>query len=140
MTAGKRWVSACVLGFVNALGEHVLVSMRGAQPNLKSTVSDEERRDFTYQEAAFYGDIFAPTPVAYVCRGKGGAVESPSRAKRLCSDPSTQPGISRCGMIITGACADVCDGEDKTDHSFTHCRGGDRDFDEVVTVFLPASR
>ena len=43
-------------------------------------------------------------------------------------------------MIITGACADVCGGEDKSEHFFTHCRGGDREFDEVVTVFLPISR
>ena len=137
--AGRRWVSACVLGFVNALGVHVLVSMRSAQENLKATVTDEERKTFAYREAAFYGDIFSTTPVAYVCRGNDTG-SSPARDKRLCSDPSEQPGISRCGMVIAGNCADVCATEDPVDHAFSHCRGGDRTYDEVVTVFLPSSR
>ncbi len=135
--AGRRWVSACVLGFVNALGEHVLVSMRGANANLHATVSDDERARFDFQEAAFYGDIFSKTPVAYVCRGKAGAKPSAARAKRLCSDPSERAGISRCDMIITGDCADVCESEDAIDRAFRGCRGGDRVYDEVVTVFLP---
>lgn len=135
--SGKRWVSACVLGFVNALGEHVLVSMRGNHPNLRATVSESERRDFAFQEAAFYGDIFAEPPVAFVCRGRGGSRSSPVRDKRLCSDPSERAGISRCEMIIEGDCSAVCAEEDPRDHAYRHCRGGDRVFDEVVTVFLP---
>jgi hypothetical protein len=134
---GRRWVSACVLSFVNALGEHVLISMRGGNPNLRATVTAAERKDFTFQEAAFYGDIFSETPTAYVCRGRGGPVASPSRAKRLCSDPSIRPGVSQCDMIITGNCADVCAKEDPIDHAFSGCRGADRSYDEVVTVFLP---
>ena len=134
---GRRWVSACVLGFVNALGEHVLVSMRGDSDALRATVDDDERRRFTFQEAAFYGDIFSTTPIGYVCRGRGGASPSASRAKRVCSDPSERPGISQCGMIITGNCADVCAKENPIDHAFSGCRGADRIYNEVVTVFLP---
>ena len=67
---GRRWVSACVLGFVNALGEHVLISMRGDGDALHATVDDDERRRFTFQEAAFYGDIFTKTPVAFVCQAE----------------------------------------------------------------------
>ena len=137
--AGRRWVSACVLGFVNALGEHVLVSMRGDNANLRATVAADERTRFDFQEAAFYGDIFSKTPVAYVCRGKGGPKPSAARAKRLCSDPSERAGISRCDMIITGDCADVCASEDPIDHAFRGCRGGDRVYDEAVTVFLPTT-
>jgi hypothetical protein len=137
--SGRRWVSACVLGFVNALGVHVLVSMRGAQENLKATITDDERKQFTYQEAAFYGDIFSTAPVAYVCRGRGGSTGSLLRSQRVCSDPSEQPSYSRCGMLITGDCADVCTSEDPLDHAFSHCRGGGRIYDEVVTVFLPAA-
>lgn len=135
--AGKRWISACVLGFVNALGEHVLISMRGNHVNLRATVTETEVREFAYQEAAFYGDIFADPPVAFVCRGRGGPRPSPVREKRLCSDPSEHPGISRCDMIITGDCSAVCAEEDSRDHAYRGCRGGDRVFDEVVTVFLP---
>ena len=40
-------------------------------------------------------------------------------------------------MIITGNCADVCAKEDPIDHAFSGCRGADRTYDEVVTVFLP---
>lgn len=135
---GKRWISACVLGFVNALGEHVLVSMRGNNTNLRATVTDVERHDFDFQEAAFYGDIFATPPIAYVCRGRGGP-PSPSREKRLCSDPSEHAGVSRCAMIISGDCAAVCAAEDPHDHAYRGCRGGDRTYDEVVTVFLPSA-
>jgi hypothetical protein len=136
--SGERWVSACILAFVNALGEHVLVSVRGDHANLKTTVTAQERREFSYQEAAFYGDIFSEGPSSqFVCRGSGGPLSSPSRAKRLCSDPSEQAGISRCGMVITGNCRDVCATEDAVDHFVSHCRGGGRVYDEVVTVFLP---
>lgn len=138
--SGERWVSACLLAFVNALGEHVLVSVRGDQANLKSTVTAEERIEFSFQEAAFYGNLFSEDGAQYVCRGKGGDVPSPSRAKRLCSDSSELPGVSRCGMIITGNCRDVCSVEDAIDHFVTHCRGGDRVYDEVITVFLPVHK
>jgi hypothetical protein len=138
--SGRRWVSACVLGFVNALGVHVLVSMRGAQENLKATIGPDERKTFAYQEAAFYGDIFSTTPLAYVCRGNGGAIPSPVRDKRVCSDPSEKPGFSRCGMAIVGNCKDVCAAEDPVDHAFSRCRGADRSYDEVVTVFLPTAQ
>jgi hypothetical protein len=137
---GERWVSACLLAFVNALGEHVLVSVRGDQASLKSTVTAEERIEFSFQEAAFYGNLFSEDGAQYVCRGKGGDVPSPSRSKRLCSDPSERPGVSRCGMIITGNCRDVCSVDDSVDHFVTHCRGGDRVYDEVVTVFLPVHK
>ena len=137
---GERWVSACLLAFVNALGEHVLVSVRGDQANLKSTVAADERIEFSFQEAAFYGNLFSEDGAQYVCRGKGGDVPSPSRSKRLCSDPSERPGVSRCGMIITGNCRDVCSVDDAVDRFVTHCRGGDRVYDEVVTVFLPVHK
>jgi hypothetical protein len=135
--SGERWVSACLLAFVNALGEHVLVSVRGNHVNLKATVTPEERRQFSYQEAAFYGDIFSEGGSQFVCRGSGGKIVSPSRAKRLCSDPSAQPGVSQCGMTITGNCSDVCSTKDAVDGFVSHCRGGGRVYDEVVTVFLP---
>ena len=134
--SGQRWVSACLLSFVNALGEHVLVSQRGEQDNLRATVTPGERDEFAYQEAAFYGDLFADDGASYVCRGNGGTGKAPSRAKRLCSDASEHAGISRCGMIIAGDCRDVCSGEDALDHAFSHCRGGYRVYDEVITVFL----
>ena len=114
--SGRRWVSACVLGFVNALGVHVLVSVRGAQENLKATITADERNKFAYQEAAFYGDIFSTTPVAYVCRGRGGPLGSPVRDQRVCSDASELDGYSRCGMVIAGDCADVC-AERRSDQS-----------------------
>lgn len=137
--SGRRWVSACVLGFVNALGVHVLVSMRGEQENLKATITDDERKKFGYQEAAFYGDIFSTTPVAYVCRGRGGSAGSPVRSQRVCSDASEQAGYSRCGMVIVGDCRDVCASEDPVDHTFSRCRGGGQVYDEVITVFLPTA-
>lgn len=138
--SGQRWVSACELAFVNALGEHVLISVRGSHPNLKDSVTPDERRTMPFQEAAFYGNVFVEPMVQYVCRGKGGPVMSPSRGKRLCSDPSPEnPGITRCNMVFTGNCSDVCTVEDNNDHYVTHCRGGNEIYDEVVTAFLPVA-
>lgn len=133
----QRWVSACELAFVNALGEHVFISVRGSHPNLKASVTPNERTRFTYQEAAFYGNLFADPMIQYVCRGSGGPVGSPVRNKRLCSDPSENPAVTRCNMVFTGNCSDVCTVEDAKDHYVTHCRGGDQIYDEVVTTFLP---
>jgi hypothetical protein len=136
--SGQRWVSACELAFVNALGEHVFISVRGSHPNLKASVTPDERKSMPFQEAAFYGNLFTEPMIQYVCRGKGGPVMSPSRSKRLCSDPSLDtPGITRCKMVFSGNCSDVCTVEDKTDHYVTHCRGGNEVYDEVVTAFLP---
>ena len=71
----QRWVSACVLARTNAYGVHVQISMRApAVAPLRSraavreiqaalSTSPTEVTDFSYREGAYYGNIFATTPV-----------------------------------------------------------------------------
>jgi hypothetical protein len=71
----QRWVSACVLARTNAYGVHVNISMRApanAPQAIKDAlaVSDVERNGddagtagYTLREGAYYGNIFATTPV-----------------------------------------------------------------------------
>jgi len=134
--SGQRKVSACLLGLVNAFGVHVKVSMRGPYEALAKGSTSEEQEPFTYQEAAFYGNIFSTPPVSYVCRGAGGNKSSPWRDKRVCSDLSDNPPLTKCGMIFTGDCSDVCQMVDEKEHYVTKCRGGSDIYDDVVTTFL----
>lgn len=55
----RRWVSACVIGHVNAFEIHVPLSVRAA---VLADPDAEETLRYDVQEAAFYGDLFAPAP------------------------------------------------------------------------------
>lgn len=132
-----RWVSACYLALVNGLGVHVYVSLRGNHPALIASVTEMERSDFPYQEAAFYGNVFSEQPIAYVCSGASGPMMSPARARRICSDLSPNAPFTRCNMVLTGKCSDVCSVVSEKDHYVTRCKGGNEIYEEVVTVFLP---
>ena len=76
----QRWVSACVLARTNAYGVHVEISMRApadAPPAIQAALSasDYERArcpagsesdihcGYTQREGAYYGNLFATTPV-----------------------------------------------------------------------------
>ena len=75
----QRWVSACVLARTNAYGVHVEISMRAPAdaPQAKTALSasDYERArcpagsegdihcGYTLREGAYYGNLFATTPV-----------------------------------------------------------------------------
>ena len=134
--AAQRWLTACILSRINAFGVPVEIDMRGEHPALRS-LTPEETHDYTFQEGAFYGNFFADPPAIYVCRGHGGERAAPTKKLRVCTEPLTTPQASRCGMELTGECADVCE-EDPTDHSFRKCAGGSVRYGEVVTVFLKA--
>ena len=97
---GQRWLSACLLAHVNAFGEHVLISVRGAHPQLVESVTAEERQAMPVQEGAFFGNLFADEPIAYVCAGEG-AVNAQEK-RRVCTAASEPGSVSRCGMIFVG--------------------------------------
>ena len=130
----QRWLTACILSRINAFGVPVQIDMRGDHPALRN-LTQEETQDYTYQEGAFYGNFFADPPAIYVCRGHGGERAAPTKKLRVCTEPLNAPESSRCGMELTGECADRCE-EDPTDHSFRKCAGGSTRYREVVTVFL----
>ena len=71
----QRWVSACVLARTNAYGVHVQISMRApavvppgrdaqyAKIQAALATSPGEVATFGGREGAFYGNLFATTPV-----------------------------------------------------------------------------
>jgi hypothetical protein len=110
----ERWVSACLLAHVNYFGERVTVSMRAHAPPVPALAVDAaESKDFAIFEGGFFGNLFTPTPVAYVCRGD----RTPSQAAdpilqvRICTQDTgaTTPAglpITPCRFVVTGLCAD----------------------------------
>ena len=110
--AEQRWVSACMFALTNRLGINVRISIRGNHPSIaESTITDDERRTYRLHEAGFFGNLFAPDPVGYVCEGvdRERMLEVPVGKSRLCAQPSglrnaAGQAISQCGFVITGAC------------------------------------
>lgn len=130
----QRWITACLLARTNLFGVHVMLSMRGPNAVLSGTVTAEEKTDYNFDEGAFYGDVWATPPHAYVCVGRGESAMK-DRLKRVCTEESEAAGISRCGFEIAGKCEDVCD-QQGADGSRLHCRGGGTTYDEVISIFL----
>jgi len=117
----QRWVSACIYALTNKLGKSVRVDLRAAHPKIGKD-TEEEKRNYPLHEGGFFGNIFLPVPVSYVCAGtdRKKMLNFPIGKLRLCAQPSgtTTPGgqpISECGFIITGSCDSpssfVVDGE-----------------------------
>jgi HYR domain len=149
----QRWVSACLLARTNAYGTKVAISLRAPavvppgrkaqfdiiQANLATTA--DELAEFQLREGAYYGNLFATTPVNpppsptvgpdgglvpysgpstgalsstpsfNACAGPGSNI--PLLTKRFCSSPGDQTLINVPGVCVTtGSEAGVCDGID----------------------------
>jgi hypothetical protein len=129
----QRWVSACVLARTNAYGVHVEISMRAPADAPQAiqdalAVSDDERAGWTLREGAYFGNIFATTPVNpppaptvgpdgglvgysgkepgpiantpayYACAGPGSNI--PEITKRFCSSQGDQVVIKVPGVCL----------------------------------------
>jgi hypothetical protein len=111
----ERWVSACLLAHVNYFGKHVLVSMRATPPPVPALeASADEQQTFALFEGGFFGNLFAPTPVAYTCRGgrTPAQAEDPMFQDRVCTQETgatTVDGtpITYCRFLMTGRCEDA---------------------------------
>jgi hypothetical protein len=150
----QRWVSSCVLARTNAYGVHVKISMRAptvtppgheqqyAEIRAALATTPEEVADFTFREGAYYGNIFATTPIDpatslpatypgtdgptndpiantphfYACAGPDSNV--PEITRRFCSSQGDQSVITVPGVCQAPASAanvpSVCDGIDGT--------------------------
>jgi hypothetical protein len=129
----QRWVSACILARTNAFGKSVPIFMRATEPALPALQSSEaDRKAFNLFKGAFFGNIFAESPVGYVCSGAraGQEARDPILADRVCTQPSGalspagEP-LSHCGFIHVGPCNGIS--------AFT--AGGTR-YREVIFVYL----
>jgi hypothetical protein len=138
MTASEeRWVSACLLAHVNYFGKQVQVSMRATPPPVPAfEASDDERQTFTIFEGGFFGNLFAPAPVAYTCRG----MRSPAQASdpilrdRVCTQETGETSaegmpLTVCHFLLTGRCEDPV--------SFT---ADSTYYSEVIFVYLKPSK
>jgi len=108
----QRWVSACIFALTNKFGKSVRVDLRAAHPKIGEE-TEEEKRKYPLHEGGFFGNLFLPVPVSYVCEGAGRKkmLDYPISKLRLCAQPwgtgTTTPGshqLSECGFIITGSC------------------------------------
>lgn len=132
--AERRWVSACVYALSNKLGRSVRVNLRAAHPKIdEQTDTLEEKAAYPLHEGGFFGNLFLPQPVSYVCAGadREKMLDFAIGSLRLCAQPTvntTASGerLSACGFIITGPC--------NSPSSFVV--GGER-FEEVVHSWLP---
>lgn len=163
-TSCQRWVSACVMAHANGMGTSVAISPRGANFGLAWT--DQMISEFDYQEAAYYGNLFAPRADRQmnVCagdtllqnylggeRGEATLAVSEFLLGRVC-------GVGACGFTFSGFCQElkivgvpsgtdtgtgVCN--DYHEGYFADCGDGNRPtessppehrFSEVITVYL----
>jgi hypothetical protein len=76
----QQWVSACLLARTNALGETVAIEMVASHPAIGDTRTAPTT--YPYEEAGFYGNLFANPPRAYTCQGR--QVVEASHHGRLC--------------------------------------------------------
>jgi len=164
----QRWVSACVLARTNAYGVHVEISMRApavAPPGHEQqfarirqalATSPAEVADFALREGAFYGNIFASTPVdpppaadysgpatgpvaqtpsLFACAGPGSNI--PEITKRFCSSQGDQVVIKVPGMCVPGTCTEQdTDATGAIGDCYTATGGAGDHYSEVVTVYL----
>jgi hypothetical protein len=112
--AEERWVSACLLALTNYFGKHVEVSLH-AEPAPVSLLqlSADDQQHFPLFEGGFFGNLFRPNPVAYVCQGTRTPTEdqAPVLQDRVCTWPTgahTPDGkpVTPCQFILTGPCSD----------------------------------
>ena len=130
----QRWMTACLLARTNLFGRKVLVSLRGAHPNLRTGAGTPEPRSI--EEGAFYGNLFAEAERAYACLGAREPANSPELASRVCAEQEGSSSRTRCGFVYAGRCSDVCE-LDPSGSFHRRCSGGGRLYDEVITVHLP---
>jgi hypothetical protein len=132
----ERWVSACLFALTNPGGKQVEVSLHADPapvPGLQLTADDQQH--FPLFEGGFFGNLFRPHPVAYVCQGTRTPAEDhdPIFQDRVCTrstgehTPDGKP-FTSCQFILTGLCTDpasfTVDGEHYSEVIFVHLKSG----------------
>jgi hypothetical protein len=112
-TACQEWVSSCVIARVNALGQHVPLSIRGDNPGL--ALAPREAAGYPRREATYFGNVFASPQELYACRAAG---DDQALIGRACGDGAD---VSRCGIDVLGDCHVVCADLDPATGAFGSC-------------------
>ncbi len=71
-TDEAKWISSCMLAFVNMKGTHQYISLRGNPPNIEAqqALAPTQNERWIMGQAvfgAFFADLTAPQPLKYVC-------------------------------------------------------------------------
>jgi hypothetical protein len=130
--ADQEAVSACLAARLNFFGAHVLISIRGRGLEPPSA---EEIAEYTLQEGAFWGNIFAEEPELFACTNRANVQNSYAKL-RFCSTGFPVPDGSTisCGPLLhVGSCSKRCAVNPAHPDEFRTCLG----FHEVLSVFLP---
>ncbi|MDC0745566.1 hypothetical protein [Polyangium mundeleinium] len=105
---GQQWVSACLGARTNRYGRAVEISMQGSADALAEP-ADEEIHEFTYEEGAFWGNLFVPEPYLRTCYNPAN-VGRARRTSRDCAAGLPGKGDEDCGIMeIMGPCAEQCE-------------------------------
>jgi alpha-tubulin suppressor-like RCC1 family protein len=133
--AEQEWVSACLMAFTNKCGNQVTISLRGPSEGAPETerfpLEAGEREGWTYQEAAFFGNLFTATPDLNACDGGGGQDQAQLGLGRECGSDD-----KNCGYVARGACASVCVPSQNADGYYKSCAANGRAYTRVVTTYL----
>ncbi|WP_437564110.1 hypothetical protein [Sorangium sp. So ce542] len=106
--ASRRWMTACLLQSLNALGAQVAVHLTGGHPGL-ADATDSEASEYTVRDAIMFGDLFEPAhPTAFACADNAliddcGVALSAKTLERVCGQSPT------CRLTLLGHCDAICD-------------------------------
>ncbi|XXX82383.1 hypothetical protein WMF30_26875 [Sorangium sp. So ce134] len=106
--ASRRWMTACLLQSLNALGAQVAIHLTGGHPAL-ADAPDSDASEYTVRDAIMFGDLFESShPTAFACADNSliddcGVALSVRTLQRVCGQSPT------CGLTLVGHCDAVCD-------------------------------
>jgi hypothetical protein len=133
----QGWISACLLAHTNNRGAHVAISLRGSHPALAPT--EEEAATYSFEEGAFYAQLFRDDPKLYACNGKD-AFSAPLGTAGMWTRNCAQ---GQCGVDLVGTCFPLgglgaCEGDGG---AYENCATEMSFFDvprisQVITVML----
>ncbi|WP_437786711.1 hypothetical protein [Sorangium sp. So ce1097] len=105
--AARRWVTACLLQSLNAVGAHVAIRLTGGHPGL-ADAPDGEAAEYTVRDAIMFGDLFDQVrPAAFACADNAlvdacGVALSTRTLQRICGQSPW------CGITVLGHCGAIC--------------------------------
>ncbi|HEX2570119.1 MAG TPA: hypothetical protein VH877_11220 [Polyangia bacterium] len=134
-SSGARWVSACLASRVNYYGTPVPISSRA--PGVLTT-SSSERGTYAYEEGAFWGNVFGPTPAVFACYDLLTTSHSRARARDCAAGHADSDGyVEQCGIIqIVGPCTTSCLLPLLEGDGYSSCGSLLSKTSETITVFL----
>lgn len=129
----QEWVTSCLLARTNLTGQTVWLGLRAEHP----AVGTQSDPDYSLHEASWYGNLFAPAPQMYFCRGNSTAVAVAYQQGRTCSTGHHED----CGFTSLGSCygalcgggGDDDDDDGGNNGTVTRCSSGDKEYNTLST-------